>query len=130
MTSEAFPAALHDAAVLVVEDETMISFLIEDMLRDLGCAEVYHARSVAQALPILAARPLSVAILDVNLGRETSLPVAQRLDELNIPFVFATGYGSGGLPPGWKDRPVVKKPFLMRELSDALARVLSLAEKP
>jgi CheY-like chemotaxis protein len=41
--------------VLVVEDETMVAWLLEDMLADLGCAVVGPAARVNQALAMLDA---------------------------------------------------------------------------
>lgn len=65
---------------LVVEDETMIVLLIEDMLREMGCAAVRHATDVREALRLIdSARP-DFAVLDVNLGGEQVYPVAERLD--------------------------------------------------
>jgi DNA-binding response OmpR family regulator len=115
---------LHGAKVLIVEDETLISFLIEDMLHELGCAEIWHAAAVKQALAILDDRCPDVALLDVNLGHELVYPLAARLEEEQIPFVFATGYGRKGLAERWSDRPVVQKPFAREALEAALGAAL------
>ncbi len=32
-------------------------------------------------------------MLDLNLGNENSIKVAQKLKEIGVPFIFATGYG-------------------------------------
>ena len=111
---------LHGAKVLVVEDETLISFLIEDMLRELGCAEVWHAAAVKQALTLLGERRPDVAVLDVNLGHELVYPLATWLEAEGIPFVFATGYGRKGVAELWGKRPVVQKPFGREALEAAL----------
>jgi CheY-like chemotaxis protein len=113
-----------DLRILVVEDETLISFLVEDMLRELGCASIYHAGGIRAALSIIAEHKLDVAVLDVNLGGETVYPLAQRLAVANIPFVFATGYGRSGIAPDWAMRPVIQKPFGLESLAAAIAAVL------
>jgi CheY-like chemotaxis protein len=110
--------------VLLVEDETLISFLIEDMLRQLGCSDVWHVSAVGQALSILRQRRPDVAVLDVNLGGEPVYPVVERLAAAEIPFVFATGYGRTGLPQQWNGRPVVQKPFALEALAAALGSAL------
>jgi CheY-like chemotaxis protein len=115
---------LNGAKVLVVEDETLISFLIEDMLRELGCSEVWHAAAVKEALAILAQRRPDVAVLDVNLGHELVYPLATWLDTEAIPFVFATGYGRKGIAERWGDCPVVQKPFAREALAAALGAVM------
>ena len=65
---------------------------LEDMLLDNG-AQVIVSGTVTQALAALGRASPDCAVLDVNLHGEKSYPVAARLDELGVPFVFATGYG-------------------------------------
>ncbi len=73
-----------------------------------------------------AARALAfdVAVLDVNLDGQESFSVADILTRRNIPFVFSTGYGGGGLPDRLKGTPVLQKPFLQADLARVLSRVL------
>jgi len=97
--------------VLVVEDESIVSLLIEDMLLELGCATVWLAANVAEALKMVAENHPDVAVLDVNLGREAVYPVAEKLDSIDVPFVFATGYGRAGVDSRWLDRPIIQKPY-------------------
>ena len=113
--------------ILVVEDETMLFFLAEDMLTELGCATVLHASRVRDALALLAGERPDVAMLDVNLAGEQAYPIAEKLAEANVPFVFATGYGSEGIPPSWSSRPVVQKPFTLDMLGRAIAAALAPA---
>jgi CheY-like chemotaxis protein len=109
--SEPPTAPLTGFSVLIVEDESIISFLIEDMLAELGAAGVRHAAGVAEALRLIEAQRPDAAVLDLNLGGEPIHAVAERLAALNVPFVFATGYGRQGIPPQWAGRPVLQKPF-------------------
>jgi len=110
--------------VLLVEDETIVSFLIEDMLTELGCTSVRHASGVSEALAILDGHRPDVAILDVNLAGEMGYAVAERLDAGNIPFIFATGYGGRGVPNRWSQRPVLQKPFRVEAIAGALFSAL------
>lgn len=116
---------LQGLTALVVEDETLIFLLIEDMLRELGCAEVQHASGVVEALAMLDEQLPDLAVLDVNLAGEAAFPVATRLSEANIPFVFATGYGRQGVPREWAPKPIIQKPFRIETLAAALRGVLS-----
>ncbi|KQP96074.1 HWE histidine kinase domain-containing protein [Methylobacterium sp. Leaf117] len=108
--------------VLVVEDNMIIALEAEEILASLGASAVDMAGSVHEALrQIEAARP-SFALLDVNLGSETSLPVARRLLASGIPFVFATGYGeSFRIPPELGAVMMIKKPYTADTLRRALA---------
>jgi CheY-like chemotaxis protein len=117
-------SVLAGRSVLVVEDETIISLEIEQMLQDLDCGPIWHAANVMQALAVLAQHRPDVALLDVNLGREKVFPVADMLSERAIPFIFSTGYGRDGLPLEWASRPVIQKPYLTRELAMALTPLI------
>ncbi len=117
------PKDLAGSRVLVVEDEVAISLLIEDMLMDLGCEVVGPAGRIAEALDLLAADAVDYAILDVNVGREESYPVAEALAAKGVPFVFSTGYGAVGLAEAFRDRPVLQKPFSQDELTRQMRRL-------
>jgi CheY-like chemotaxis protein len=117
---------LKGLSVLVVEDESIVSLMVESMLTELGCTEVWYASGVSEALEILAERTPDAAVLDVNLAGEQAYPVASRLAAEAIPFIFATGYGASGINREWDTRPVIQKPFH----SDALASALATALQP
>lgn len=120
-------APLLGLNVLVLEDETIVSFLIEDMLTELGVAAVWHAARVADGLALLGRRRPDAAVLDVNLGGEKVYPVAERLQRENVPFVFATGYGRDGIAAAWTRCPVIQKPFQLAALAEALVTALRSA---
>jgi light-regulated signal transduction histidine kinase (bacteriophytochrome)/ActR/RegA family two-component response regulator len=113
---------LIDGAVLLVEDNLIIAMDSQDMLEALGAQPVWQAASVAEALRILDKQTVVLAVLDVNLGKETSAGVASRLVQLGVPFVFATGYGSlAELQKQYPQAPFVTKPFDVQALSRAIA---------
>jgi CheY-like chemotaxis protein len=119
------PALLHNKAILIVEDETIVSFLIEDMLGELGCREVWQASDVSEALALLDTHKPDAVVLDANLSGQFTFPIATRLAQANIPFVFATGYGRSGIPNEWMSRPVIQKPFTIETLEAALRGLLT-----
>jgi CheY-like chemotaxis protein len=125
----ALPSSSHRVLaglnVLVVEDEAIISFLLEDTLGDLGAAQVRVAANVAAALALVEARVPDLAVLDVNLGGERAYPIAERLEAAGVPFVFTTGYGRSGMDPRWAHKTVVQKPFTSEILSAALATAIA-----
>ncbi len=114
-------AALKGLRVLVVEDEMMVSMLIEDMLADMGCEVVGPASRLEEAAELVKAAQIDCAVLDVNLGGQPIFPVADLLRERGAPFAFATGYGDAGLRDVDRGTPVLQKPFREGDL----ARVLS-----
>jgi CheY-like chemotaxis protein len=110
--------------ILLVEDETVLSLLIEDMLKGLGCASIWHASGVSQAIAILRDHQPDAAVLDVNLAGEPGYPIAEQLESAHIPFLFATGYGRHGLPKQWASKPAIQKPFRYDALATALGSLL------
>ena len=110
--------------ILVVEDEVMVSWMLEDMLEDLGCAVVGPAARVDQALAIIDAETFDAAVLDVNLNGEKSYPIADKLMARGLPFVFSTGYGRKGLNDSYLECPLLQKPFKQSTLGDALGTLL------
>lgn len=110
---------LDNLTVLLVEDESMVSMLAEDVLLDAGC-NVLLAMRLKEALELAGTAALHFAVLDVNLGGgDTSYPVADLLIERGIPFMFATGYDAAGLDRRFLERPRVQKPYT----SEGLLRV-------
>ena len=110
--------------ILVVEDEMMILLMMEEMLADLG-ASVTAAATVKQALAGIDAHVFDAATLDLNLGGHESYPVADRLLARGVPFVFSTGYSQNSLKNGYRDRPILRKPFKDRDLLDTVTHLLS-----
>ena len=113
---------LEGRHVLLVEDSMIIAMDAEDALKEIGAAKVVVAANVARALAALERGGLDFALLDLNLGAETSLPVADMLAQKNITFAFATGYGEdAGLGERYAGVTVLKKPYTADQLRQALA---------
>jgi CheY-like chemotaxis protein len=110
--------------VLLVEDETMIRMLVADMLADLGYDVVAETGEIDQAMALATATDFDVAILDVNVNGKIISPVADVIAARNRPFVFATGYGVGGLPEQYRGHPTLQKPFTAESLQQALETAL------
>jgi CheY-like chemotaxis protein len=118
-------ASVHGLNILVVEDQLLIAMDVQTMLTAEGAASVETASSVKEALHVLTALRPDVAILDVNLGNGSSLPVAHALRESGVAFVFATGYGENTLiPAAMADVPVVRKPYDIAALVGALTAAM------
>jgi CheY-like chemotaxis protein len=119
------PDSAQGLRVLVVEDETFIAFLLEEMLENLGCVVAGSAANFDQAMRMADEVTADAAIVDVNIGGKQVFPIAERLAARGVRVVFSTGYGSGGLPQAWRMHPVVAKPFDAEELKSALTRALA-----
>src|SRR3978361_1541682 len=114
-------------SVFLVEDEVMIRMMVEDMLKGLGSRVAAEAREIGQALRLAQSTEFDLAILDVNVNGKVISPVADLLKARNRPFIFATGYGSSGLPEEYRDRPALQKPFQLETLARMIDSTLQRA---
>lgn len=110
--------------ILIVEDEMIIAMMLEDMLDELGYEIAATAARPAQALEAIAARPIDVAVLDVNLGGDNSYGIAGALRQRGIPFLFSTGYAGLTLEEPYRDHRVLQKPYRQEDLARALETIL------
>ena len=110
--------------IVIVEDEAFIAMMLEDMLLELGHEVVGHAPDVETALGVIADTPFDIAILDINLRRSHSYPIAAQLKELGKPFIFATGYSVEGIEEAWQSTVRVQKPYAPAALANALAAAM------
>lgn len=104
--------------VLVVEDEALLSMLVEDALSDLGCIVVGPFMQLDAAAPVVRdrAQPIDLAMLDVEVGGELSFPLADELRARQVPVVFTTGHDDTAIEERWRVAPMLRKPFSDEEL--------------
>ncbi len=114
-------------SVFLVEDEVMIRMMVADMLEELGHRVVAEAGEIGEALKLAQATDFDLAILDVNVNGKVISPVAELIKSRNRPFIFATGYGSSGLPEEYRDRPALQKPFQIETLAKMIDSALKSA---
>jgi CheY-like chemotaxis protein len=112
-------------SVFLVEDEVMIRMMVADMLEELGYSVAAEAGEINEAIKLAQTATFDIAILDVNVNGKVISPVAELIMARNLPFIFATGYGSSGLPEQYRDRPALQKPFQL----ETLARMIDTALK-
>lgn len=113
--------------VLIVEDNLIIGLEAEEIFLTLGCRDVAVASTVRVAMQTIdrAERPFDFALLDINLGPDTSYDIARRLREQGVPFAFASGYGdSARLPDDLSDAINVGKPYDTDAIKSLLAKAM------
>lgn len=107
--------------ILIVEDEPLISMMLEDFLEEAGMESAGVSDTVESALAVTGEGGFDAAILDVNLsGGEKSWPVAHALAGKGIPFLFATGGGDGSIDGAFKGRPTIVKPYTLDGVNTAI----------
>lgn len=115
------PKPLADKKVLLVEDSMIISLDAEDALRSLGASEISVFSAATPALRYLDSAEVDFALLDFNLGVETSERIAACLADRGVPFIFATGYGEGVDNLAGVSVPIIAKPYGVQEIAGAFA---------
>ena len=114
-------------SVFLVEDEVMIRMMVAEMLEELGYHVAAEAGELDEAMRLAQSAEFDLAILDVNVNGKVISPVAGLIAARNRPFIFATGYGSSGLPEEYRDRPALQKPFQLETLARLIDSTLKSA---
>jgi hypothetical protein len=72
------------------------------------------------------AQVFDAAMPDVNLNGNKSYTVADALAARGVPFVFSTGYSDHDMREGYREQPILKKPFMREQLAEILIRLIRL----
>jgi len=107
--------------ILVVEDEYFLAQELQADLETLGVEVLGPVATVDHALDIISdGTGIDAAILDINLQGEMVFPVADRLFDEDIPFVFASGYDAQMVPDRYPGFVLCRKPTKLNEIAQAL----------
>ncbi|MBO9582423.1 MAG: hypothetical protein J7498_16175 [Sphingobium sp.] len=114
--------------ILLVEDNAIVALNAEELLLEIGAEEVIVAKTVAEAQSRCDEYAFDFALLDLNLGNETSIGVASRLQSDNVPFAFASGLDDRNqLPATLGHYPILRKPYLLADLERTVRSVPGVA---
>jgi DNA-binding response OmpR family regulator len=111
--------------ILIVEDDPLIALDLADQLSQASFIVVGPATSVSRATSLLSSVGCDAAVLDVNLGSETSEPLAHDLAARAIPFLCVSGYSTDQLPAVFQQAPLLSKPVHMPLLIDRLHKLFA-----
>ena len=115
--------------LLVVEDTFLIAMQLQIDLKSLGYSVAGPAPSVERALKLLDREKIKAAVLDVHLGNEDSIPIANKLTELKIPFLFITGFERVAVDSKEFDSHILlRKPINLEQLDTAMHQLLEKNE--
>jgi CheY-like chemotaxis protein len=111
---------MQSLSIFLVEDEALIRMMIAEMLEELGHRVVAEAGSIYDAEPLARTSAFDLGIFDINVGGPIITPIAEIVAARGLPFVFVSGYGLEGTPLSFKDKPVLRKPFLIEHFADMI----------
>ncbi|WP_367345979.1 response regulator [Stenotrophomonas bentonitica] len=115
--------------ILLVEDELDIADLVEQALSE-SDRSITHAGSVTEALGLIESATFDVAVLDIELRDGLVTPVADKLADLGIPYVFASAVYDQVVPARHRHAPFVPKPFQIDKLKAEVQRALERRSMP
>jgi DNA-binding response OmpR family regulator len=116
---------LAGCRILILEDEYLIAMDVEQLCRDHGAEDAILIGDLDALEAEPDSRRFDVAVIDAMLNGRSTMDFARRLQERNIPFVFATGYDDAVERfADFPGIPVVGKPYGGRELIEAIASVV------
>lgn len=123
-------ASLAGLCVLLVEDEALAAMEMEAILTEAGCQVIGPAARLDRAMALVESGGVEAAVLDVNLDGEFVFPLAERLRQTGVPFVFMTGYSSRAVfPPEFQEVARVGKPVQEQALIAALSEAVAAEPK-
>lgn len=76
--------------VLIVEDDVLLAYDLEDLVREAGYEPVGPAHSLSEGLELAGAGVVDAALLDIDLGREKVWPLAELLHARGTPLAFVS----------------------------------------
>jgi CheY-like chemotaxis protein len=107
--------------ILVVEDQYAIALGLCESLDREGAHVVGPAASVEDALLMLeGAGPLDLAVLDIKLRGGPAYPIADRLEQLGVPYLFTTACEVDEIPERYRDVPRFDKPVRLTSIIEAI----------
>jgi DNA-binding response OmpR family regulator len=112
------------AKILILEDDLLNAFLIEDTLQFAGYEVVGPAKSIPQALMLLDSREIDAALIDLQIDDKVSFDVGRRLDELAIPWAITTAHARSFIGPQFSHVTVLTKPFAISALLEVVEELL------
>ncbi len=117
-------------SVLILEDEPLIAWDIEEELTSRGWQVLDTCSSVAKAMAAVDRRAPDLAVLDINLGNETSFDLARHLDALGVVVVFLSGASGDARPDDLQTMPICPKPVDYNFLQATLLRLAARGGPP
>ena len=111
--------------ILIVEDDSLLAFEIQDILSDAGYEIVGPAATVAKALQLINGQEFHAALVDCDLNGECSAAIAQALTARTVPFAVLTGSERESLPAAFSEGVFARKPLNAARLLDIARSLLS-----
>jgi PAS domain S-box-containing protein len=120
--------SLKGKRIAIIEDEPLVAMDLQSTLSTAGCEVIGPAGTLDKARKLIADAEFDAALLDVDLSGHRVDELATALTRKNVPFAFVSGYGREGLPTGFHEAMLLKKPFSQEQLIGMVELLLYQAD--
>ena len=110
--------------ILIVDDEPLIAFGLEEILIDAGFKVAAVASKIDKALALIESDGCDAAIVDANLAGVSSSPLAAALKARDLPFIVLSGYSASQIQRDFPGALFIKKPYRPAQLIEAVNKLL------
>lgn len=112
--------ASHWPQVMVVEDDALVSATLEIALESRDYRVLGPVATLEDAYRLLETSEPDIALIDYRLATATTEKLLASLDARHVPTCVLTGLHADELPPAYASCAVLRKPFGLKALLDAL----------
>lgn len=110
---------------LIIEDELLLAFTVEEALSQLGYATFEIATSMAQAIEAAERQCPDLIVADHHITDGTGTEAVQAIcSEKQIPVVFVTG-SEAEVRAQLPDALIVAKPFTLSQLQENVSAAMA-----
>jgi CheY-like chemotaxis protein len=107
--------------ILLVEDEVLLGLQAQTELEAAGHKVAALATNLGQGMDFAHNLDFDFALLDIRLGDDASVPIAEKLRDRNLPFAFVTGFEDESiLPAHLRSVPRFAKPYPIASILGAI----------
>jgi DNA-binding NtrC family response regulator len=116
--------------VLIVEDEPVLAFALEELLIEDGFEIAGVATRLEKALAIIESGICDAAILDANLAGVSAGPAALALAARGVPFIVLSGYSPDQQQSVFSGALRLQKPCRPDRIIQVLRSILPVRSRP
>jgi len=120
--------SLTHVRLLIVEDEFFVADSMKWVLNTHGLERIQIAKTIDTAVELLASQAFDVAVLDLNVRGQRVDPVADRLNQLGVPFAILSGYATTD-EPVFLSVPHMTKPVSPDHLVEVIRQLVDGRQK-
>lgn len=116
--------ALLGTKILVVEGNFLIATDLKSAFEAESAMVCGPFGTSEEALDLLDRLRPDCALLELFIGDTMTVPLAEKLRRLNIPYVLVSAYPRDGIPKSMRNAPFVGKPYRHEDVVEAVVSTL------